>query len=86
LDNLEARVEGLKAEKGFHIFLLSTEMLERSISLATEVDLKPFDNAILAAVLVRAHGLLNEGESDRAFCELDGDLHHGTRTATVNQY
>jgi len=74
LDNLEARLEGLKNEKGFQIFPLSTEMLERSISLATEVDLKPFDNSILAAVLIRAHGLLKEGETDLAFCELDGDL------------
>jgi hypothetical protein len=74
LDNLEARIEGLKAEKGFHVFPLSTEMLERSISLGTEMDLKPFDNSILSAVLVRAHELLKEGENDLAFCELDGDL------------
>lgn len=74
LDNLEARLEGLKNEKGFHIFPLSAEMLERSISLTTEADLKPFDNSILAAVLVRAHGLLKDGETDLAFCELDGDL------------
>lgn len=74
LDNLEARLEGLKNEKGFQIFPLSTEMLERPISLTTEVDLKPFDNSILAAVLVRAHGLLKEGETHLAFCELDGDL------------
>src|SRR5258706_909241 len=53
-----ARLEGLKSEKGLQIFPLSTEMLERSISLATEVDLKPFDNSILAAVLIRAHSLL----------------------------
>lgn len=74
LDNLEARLEGLRAEKGIHVFPLSAEMLERSISLTTEVDLKPFDNSILAAVLVRAHELLNQGDDDLAFCELDGDL------------
>lgn len=73
LDNLEVRLEGLKTEKGFHVFPLNTEMLERSISLTTEVDLKPFDNSILAAVLVRAHELLKGGD-DLAFCELDGDL------------
>jgi hypothetical protein len=50
-------------------------MLEQSISLATEkLDLKPFDNSILAAVLVRAHEMLKEGENDLVFCELDGDL------------
>jgi hypothetical protein len=74
LDNLEARLEGLKNESGFQIFPLSGEMLERSILLTTEVDLKPFDNSILAGVLVRAHELLGEGETDLAFCELDGDL------------
>jgi len=74
LDNLEARLEGLKAEKGLNVFPLSTDMLERSIALATELDLKPFDNSILAAILVRAYELLKEGEPDLAFCELDGDL------------
>jgi len=74
LDNLEARLEGLKAEKGLNVFSLSTDMLERSISLATELDLKPFDNSILAAILVCADELLKEGKWDLAFCELDGDL------------
>jgi hypothetical protein len=74
LDNLEARLEGLRAEKGLHIFPLGTDMLERSISLTTELDLKPFDNSILAAILTRAHELAEQGEKDFAFCELDGDL------------
>jgi predicted nucleic acid-binding protein len=74
LDNLEAKLEGLNTEKGFDVFPLSTALLERSISLTTEVELKPFDNSILAAILVRAHQFLMEGERDLAFCELDGDL------------
>jgi len=74
LDNLEARLEQLKAERGLEVFPLTPEMLEKSVSLATEVELKPFDNAILAAVLVRADDLLKSGETDLAFCELDGDL------------
>jgi hypothetical protein len=75
LDNLEARIEGLKAEKGLDVFPLNADMLERSISLTTEkVDLKPYDNSILAAILVRAHELIKDGEKDLAFCELDGDL------------
>lgn len=48
--------------------------MERSVSLATELELKPFDNSILAAVLVRASELVKTGETDIAFCELDGDL------------
>jgi hypothetical protein len=75
LDNLEARLEGLKAEKGLDIFPMSADMLERSITLTTEkVDLRPYDNSILAAILARAHELIKEGEKDLAFCELDGDL------------
>ena len=74
LDNLEARLAGLKSEKGIEVFPLSTDVLERSISLTTEVELRPFDNSILAAVLVRAHQFLHEGDRDLAFCELDGDL------------
>jgi hypothetical protein len=75
LDNLEGRLHGLKTERGLHIFPLSNEMLERSISLTMEkLELKPFDNSILAAILVRAEELVKEGGTDLAFCELDGDL------------
>lgn len=75
LDNLETRIEGLKTERGLHIFPLNTDMLEQSISLTTEkLELKPYDNSVLAAILVRAHELLKDGEADLAFCELDGDL------------
>jgi hypothetical protein len=74
LDNLEARLNQLKAEKGLEIFPLTEQMLERSVSLAVEIELKPFDNSILAAILVRANELKNEGAGDLAFCELDGDL------------
>jgi hypothetical protein len=74
LDNLEVRLERLKAEKGLEVFPLNEQMLEKSMSLATEVELKPFDNSILAAVLVRADDLRNKGNTDLAFCELDGDL------------
>jgi hypothetical protein len=74
LDNLEIRLEQLKGEKGLEVFPLNAQMLEKSVSLATEVELRPFDNAILAAILVRADDLRNKGETDLAFCELDGDL------------
>jgi len=75
LDNLETKLDSLKSEKGLVVFPLSTEMLERSVLLATErLELKPFDNSILAAVLVRARELGQEGRLDLAFCDLDGDL------------
>jgi predicted nucleic acid-binding protein len=75
LDNLEKTLEGLRAESGIEVFPLSEAMLERAISLSTEkLELKPFDNSILAAILVRAEELVKEGHSELAFCELDGDL------------
>jgi hypothetical protein len=74
LDNLQARIEGLKKEAGLHVFALTAEMLEKSISLAESLDLKPFDNSILAAILVQANRLAKQGEADIVFCELDGDL------------
>lgn len=75
LDNLETRLEGLKRERGLDVFALNGNMLARSVALTTEkFDLKPFDNSILAAILVRADELAKEGAVDLAFCELDGDL------------
>jgi hypothetical protein len=38
------------------------------------LDLEPFDQAILAAVLVRAEALPHQGADDVSFCELDGHL------------
>jgi hypothetical protein len=74
LDNLDATLEKLKAEKRLEVFALTADMLEKSVALSTELDLKPFDNSILAAILVRAEQLKQNGERDLAFCELDGDL------------
>jgi predicted nucleic acid-binding protein len=75
LDRLEDKLSALRSEVGLEVFPLSHTMLERSIALTLDkVDLKPFDNSILAAVLVRAGELLRQGDSDLAFCELDGDL------------
>jgi len=75
LDTLEDRLSGLRSETGLDVFPLSEAMLEKSLGLAIEkLDLKPFDNAILAAVLVKAEELRHQGNSDLAFCELDWDL------------
>lgn len=50
-------------------------MLERCAELSyMKLDLQPFDQAILAAVLVRAEQLLAEGVGEMAFCELDTHL------------
>jgi hypothetical protein len=75
LDRLEDSLSALRSKAGLEVFPLSESMLERSVGRAIEkLDLKPFDSSILAAVLVRAEQLKQEGNSDLAFCELDWDL------------
>ena len=75
LDNLDARMTEVQASAGLNVFPLSDAMLERSLALRDEIvdpELAPFDEAILAAVLVRATEL---GTSDPVvFCTLDRDL------------
>jgi hypothetical protein len=50
-------------------------MLLRAADLSTQnLDLKPFDRAIFAAVLVRGEALRAAGAGDVSFCELDSDF------------
>jgi len=75
LDHLDERMGLLRNHTGIEVFPLSEEMLVRAVELSIQnLDLKPFDQAILAAVLVRAQALRNLGADDISFCELDGDL------------
>jgi hypothetical protein len=68
-------LQDLRARDGVAVFALSQEALLRSLELATLLpELKPFDQAILAAVLVRADELRLGGDAELAFCELDSDL------------
>ncbi len=75
LDHLDHRLQELTQHSGIEVFALSETMLARAVQLSTmNLDLKPFDQAILAAVLVRAEQLREEGADELAFCELDSDL------------
>ena len=75
LDNLDVRLRSLQENPGIEVFPLHDEMLVRAVELSIQnMDLKPFDQAILAAVLVRAEALRDQGADDVSFCELDGDL------------
>ena len=50
-------------------------MLDRAIALRREVaTLKPFDEAILAAILIKAGDARAADATDLFFCDLDGDL------------
>lgn len=75
LDQLNERLAALVRHQQIEVFALSETMLARAVQLSTmDLELKPFDQALLAAVLVRAEQLRDAGADDIAFCELDGDL------------
>jgi hypothetical protein len=75
LDSLDDRLKTLAKLSSIEIFALDDVMLDRSTELMLAgIELMPFDQAILAAVLVRAARLWNAGERGISFCEADSDL------------
>ena len=75
LTKVSERLEALASHPGLSVFPLSEPMLERQISIgAMDLSLKPYDLAVLAAVLVKSEELQREGYSWVGFCELDSDL------------
>jgi hypothetical protein len=65
----------LRSEPNIEVFSLNEEMLAMAVGLAFEdLSLQPFDQSVLAAVLVRARELWDAGEREMCFCELDKDL------------
>jgi hypothetical protein len=76
LEGLEQALAGLREERGIDVFALTEEMLERALALGTEkLELQPFDNSILAAILTRASEIRRANpETEVFFCELDSDL------------
>jgi hypothetical protein len=75
LEKLDEALSSLSQAKGVATFHLSQSMLERCTHLShAKLDLQPFDQAILAAILVRAEELIAEGVDQMDFCELDSHL------------
>lgn len=75
LAQVESVLASLLQAPGLEVFPLNQNMLDRLVGLSTaDLDLKPFDQAVLAAVLVRAEELWSAGERDLSFCEKDSDL------------
>jgi hypothetical protein len=86
LDKMEARVKdeleklddvflALRKHKGLEIFDLNQPMCEYCAELSHyRLNLNPFDQAILAAVLVKSDELRKSGVDVFAFCEADSDL------------
>jgi len=86
LEGIEKQVGLLRNHPGIEVFPLNDKMLVRAVELSTEnLDLKPFDQAILAAVLVRAEALRDSGVDDVSFCELDGDLQPWDKDGRIKQ-
>jgi len=75
LDQLDDRLNELAMLDHLHIFGLDDEMLARSTALILGgITLKPFDQSILAAVLVSSERLWHAGERGLSFCDTDTDL------------
>ncbi len=75
LDGVEKRLRSLQSHPGIEVFPLRDEMLDRAVDLSAQnLELKPFDQAILSAVLVRAEMIRDQGAGDVCFCELDRGL------------
>lgn len=86
LSEVDERLTAIVGRSGVEVFALSEAMLARAVELSTvNLDLKPFDQAILAAVLVEAERLRDQGADDLVFCELDGDLQPWDRYGRAKQ-
>jgi hypothetical protein len=75
-EDLEARLDQLRRTHQVEVFALSEAMLERSIALSNQhgIELEPFDNSILAAIIERATALAAEGATDLVFATKDAHL------------
>ena len=78
IHGIDARLDDLLTKPNVKAFALSEAMLGRVLDLRRSVvevnQMKPFDEAILAAVLVQAEAERGSGATDLMFCTLDADL------------
>jgi predicted nucleic acid-binding protein len=75
LTKVSERLDNLTRHPSLNVFPLSEPMLERQVSIgAMDISLKPYDLAVLAAVIVKSEILQQAGCSWVGFCELDSDL------------
>lgn len=81
LDTLDDRLNNLARLPHLRIFGLDDDMLTRTTELALSgITPRPFDQAILGAVLVSAERLWAAGERRLSFCNIDTDLQPWGRT------
>lgn len=80
IDDLRRKPEAID------VFALDAEMLDRAAELgAGDLLLNPFDQAILAAVLVAGARLRDAGHGDVCYCELDQDLQPWDKQGNAKQ-
>jgi hypothetical protein len=84
LERLNDSLDNLRSENGIEIFNLNEDMLERCADLS-HLGLQPFDQAILASILVKAEMLKNDGIGRFAFCEADSDLQPWDRLGATKE-
>ncbi len=72
---MEQTLRDLAESPGLEIVHYDAEMMARSTEYCFLLPaLKPYDQAVLATVIVRAERLLQAGEREMFFSELDSDL------------
>lgn len=75
LNELENTFRTVASLPFVNIFGMDEAILDRATELILSgQDLEPFDQAILASVLVQASRLWDRGERGISFCEIDSDL------------
>lgn len=75
LGELDQILTSLAQDSDIDVFPFDSAMMQKAADFALEkLDLQPFDQAILASILGRTEMLRSSGETEFAFCELDGDL------------
>lgn len=75
LAKVSERLHALADNSAVKVFPLSESMLQRQVSIgAMDLFLKPFDLAVLAAVIVQSEYLHQQGYTWVCLCELDSDL------------
>ena len=76
-----ANLEKLSEHPRLKVFPLSEQMLQYQIEIGSlGLSIKPYDLAILAAVLTKALELREQGAGWIVFCELDSDLQPWDKT------
>jgi hypothetical protein len=75
LRNMEQTLRNVSAAPGLELINYDGEMMTTACEFAfTMPELKPYDQAVLASVIVRGQRLYRSAEREMYFCELDSDL------------